>query len=554
MKKTCLSIVISFFLSCVLCAGGIAPVFADQQQATILLLEPILHSADDMTFMKRGIVDMLSSRLAGTGNVKVMTLGNFPEETGAADNPEQAIELGRRLGVDYVVLQSITVIGSSLSTDAKVLDIAKGNLALSFSRAGNQQADVITHVSQLASQINSSLFGVKTATANASQSRPDQNQQPIDPVHQHPEKLLGQINQGGLYAQEGYEGGQARVAAGQFFARSRRIGTQLRGVAAGDVTGDGKINLVGIDANTVYIYDIVDAQIAKVAQVDGGANCLGVDVADVNGNGRAEIFVTNNDPGKMALQSFVLEYDGSQYKRRAGSLRNFYRKIDWPGRGNLLACQRGGLDELYSPGIYEVGNSGDTYDCAEKLPVPRQLSLFGTTVGSVRSRDGKDIVVYNSSGVVEILDGSGNEEWASSEEYGGSVTTIERKSKIDPREKETIYLPLRLRLHDLNGDGRQEIFVIRNDISSGRTFKNVRIFKNGRMEILAWDQLGMRSIWHTRNLSKLISDFDLADLDGDGTPEVITAVVQETGSGLSSGSSYLAIFKIGDLSAVWSEK
>jgi hypothetical protein len=157
-------------------------------------------------------------------------------------------------------------------------------------------------------------------------------------------------------------------------------------------------------------------------------------------------------------------------------------------------------------------------------------------------------VAYSSSDYVQILGPRGNEIWTSPDRYGGSGNAIEVKREGDRMSKDLFFMPLRLKLFDMDGDGRGEIFVIGNEIPTGRTFSRVRLFKHGRLEALRWDELGLTPVWRTRNMAKRVSDFVLVDVTGDKRPEAVAAVVQKESSGISSGTSFLAVFEIGGLS------
>jgi hypothetical protein len=289
-------------------------------------------------------------------------------------------------------------------------------------------------------------------------------------------------------------------------------------------------------------------QFIKKAEIKGGGTYIGVDAADVNGNGRAEIFVTNYSNSDGRLMSFVLEYKDGKYQRLDDNLRWFFRKLSWPGRGEVLAGQRQGIGELFSTGIYEIGFQGGSYDGVAKLDLPGKLNLFAIGYGPVQAAGGNDIVAYNSNDYVQILGPHGDEIWTSPERYGGSANDVEVKREGEKMAKDLVYMPSRLKLFDIDGDGRQEIFVIGNEIITGRTFARVRLFKNGRLEALRWDELGLTTVWRTRNVAKRISDFVLVDVTGDKRPEAIAAVVQKDSSGFGRGSSFLAVFGIGGAS------
>jgi hypothetical protein len=70
------------------------------------------------------------------------------------------------------------------------------------------------------------------------------------------------------------------------------------------------------------------------------------------------------------------------------------------------------------------------------------------------------------------------------------------------------------------------------------------MFKQGRLEVLKWDQVGLAPVGQTPSVAKFIGDFALGDINGDGRPEIIAAVVQKTRNVAGPGSSYLAVFSL----------
>ena len=73
----------------------------------------------------------------------------------------------------------------------------------------------------------------------------------------------------------------------------------------GDLDGDGKNEYVLIDHYRIMVYKLKKGKLRKIQQMrtqKGINRLLGVDVGDINGNGRDEIFVTNWKGDK--LESF----------------------------------------------------------------------------------------------------------------------------------------------------------------------------------------------------------------------------------------------------------
>ncbi|HEY4706920.1 MAG TPA: hypothetical protein VII64_05615, partial [Thermodesulfobacteriota bacterium] len=95
----------------------------------VALLPWSVNAAGDMEFVKGAMSDMLASRLGGSvelirPDLVRAALNNRPAATEGA-----AIEAGRKLGADYVLLGSVTVFGNAVSMDARLVDIATGSSA-----------------------------------------------------------------------------------------------------------------------------------------------------------------------------------------------------------------------------------------------------------------------------------------------------------------------------------------------------------------------------------------------------------------------------------------
>ena len=122
----------------------------------------------------------------------------------------------------------------------------------------------------------------------------------------------------------------------------------------GDLTGKGHQDYVIIDDHRVMVYRYQKGKFKKVGQVKLQKRVhqfLSVDVADINGNGRDEIFVTDSLGDN--LSSFVLEaVPGKKGLTPIWENVNLYfrvlRDFDDPP---LLISQRPGFEKPFRPGI-----------------------------------------------------------------------------------------------------------------------------------------------------------------------------------------------------------
>jgi hypothetical protein len=506
----------------------------------LAITPPAIHAGEDLSFLEKGFVDMLAGRVAIAGKSEAVTI----ESENRTLDLSSAVEKAKTLKADYVVLASITVLGGSVSTDARVLDTATGKIALTFSQTGKDQADIITHIDQLAGRINAALLGrppASTTPAGVPKLAPPAVVQGDDrgDVHQHPEKLLRGLDSDAQQVSPPQYETAAPAAAIRLITRTRRMDRQIRGVTAGDIDGDGANEIICIDSTTVLVYGITEGRAVKMAELDAGVANIAVEAADLNGNGRWELFITHSDGDK--LRSYVLEWGQAGLSRIAGNLRWYFRTIASADRGRVLIGQRKGMDRLFLPGIFEIGYVEGRYDEVRKLDLPGSRNIFGFTQGAVRSPEQVDIIEYSRDHYLRISDPKGREEWTSVESYGGSANLLVTKSK--PDEPEMRYLPSRVDVADMDGDGLKEIVAVKNEDRAG-SFSRLRMFKQGRLEVLKWDQVGLAPVGQTPSVAKFIGDFALGDINGDGRPEIIAAVVQKTRNVAGPGSSYLAVFSL----------
>jgi hypothetical protein len=376
---------------------------------------------------------------------------------------------------------------------------------------------------ELADAIKADVFGMQTAVAR--QAPPSAG---APSYQQHPERMAGGV---GIIRQDQ---GPPPVLAG----RSRRIREQVQGVGAGDIDGDGWQEVVIISTNTVEVYKLVEGIFQRSAKFEesGFPQYIAVDAADINANGLAEIFVTALDNGGNNLQSFVLEWREGSLVKIAEDAR-YFRVIDIPQRGKVLLGQTRAIYSIFQGGVEELTWSGGKYIPVQPLNLPGSMNLFSFAFGEAFN-DGRTLIVaYDGDDYLRVTDEAGNVLWKSLDKMGGNAVYLQHPA-ADPlntaREagmsRGQTYLPQRLAVADLDGDGKNEILTADNEDSLNRLFKRIRVFKRGALQTLSWNGSVLLPQWKTVDFQNYISDFALADLDNDGLLEIVFAVVAEQGT------------------------
>jgi len=516
----------------------------------ILVLPFDIHTSGDMSFLQKGIQEMLNTRLTAMDGILAIdddeTRNQFQKLVDPISEPV-AVSLGKSLKADFVVIGRVTLLGEQVSTDSRLLESSNGSVRLNFSRQGKTQGNILTHINQLASEIQEKLLG-KAETPVAVQ--PFQSPNPAETAitaesHQHPEKLWKGIDQlSNDPIKTVTQDGKTAVS----IWKSHRFDGETTSIAKGDIDGDQQDEIILILNNVVSVFRYQDGKVQKMAETGSNldAYLFRVDAADINGNGRAEIFVNRLIQDKSRLKSIVYEWDGNQLVQVAELDR--YLRVIQSESGDILMGQETGMGGLFATTIERMTWKNDTYSASAAIALPSRANIFSYSQGNALN-DGRNVIAQiTSDNYIKVIDPGGDAEWISPERFTGSAAWLPYPSddsdgrKSDMPRKKRYFLPQRILISDIDRDGKNEILVIKNNDMTTYLFPNLRVFKNGHIECLIWDGMGMSPKWKTSDVPGHISDVMIADLNKDNRPEMVFSVVATQSTAFSRGESYLVFW------------
>lgn len=307
-------------------------------------------------------------------------------------------------------------------------------------------------------------------------------------------------------------------------------GVSFRGVSVADVNGDGKNEVAVIAAGAVVVYRLEGGRMRELARFDDEASDFRwLDVADMNGDGRPELYIAAYRSNE--LFSMVLQLRDRKFEILRRNDRTFYRlvRVRRPAKGAkvpdseayLLLGQREGLDKPFEGPVHRYRWTGKNLASVAPYALPEKMTILGFGLWDI-DRDGAlDVIEVGEDDRLRLFSRRGEEIYKSAEAYGAPVHAFTLDGEDDGEDAKRLAVRSRVLVEDVDGDGVDEVLVIRNEYASpivpglGVT--------GGQIVSLIWDGSGLSETWRSRKVGRGVVDFALADADNDGSRDLVAA-------------------------------
>lgn len=452
----------------------------------LLVLPFELSAQQSLEHLTRALPDLLASRI-GQGKDVVVVQTDAPPDVLAgrgAFSGALARELAAAHRADYVLYGRVTEIGNRFSVDAALYDARSGDAIERYSAEGAELSQFIPKVGELGQSVRQ-RFAARAAAS---------------PVA---------------------DAGQPAAAAARKTWFSRPLAIEVRGVGVGEVMEGGTSDIVLITREEVQVYRRQADQVELVTRYVAGRSLenIGVDVANLDGDGRAKIYVTATAPGN-ALASYVLQWDGAALRPVASGLPWHLRIVQLADGPALLAQQRG-LDAFFTGPIRRLAWRDGKLAAGEALELPGHVTLYSFVVADLDDDGQPEVISLRSRSPLTVYDAQGR-VLRRGAQYGQSAVYVVDKRERNDTPAEEAQLPGRLRAVKLPGR-RMSLLAAQNHESVG-IFNRARNFTNGEVVALRWQADGLAEVWRTERLA-YVADFQVTTLKPGDAPILVIGTV-----------------------------
>lgn len=490
-------------------------------RSRVLLLVTMLLILTIPQFVSAGLLKAYVTEFAVTGPANKEELRTALQGLLASRlNPDQVQLVDDRADADLVLSGSYARFGGMFSIDL-LLKGRDGKILRKVFEQGEGENDLIPALGRLSRKIDTELAKTKlTASTTPLPSPPPAPAVtvPAAPALSGAEKfrIVPETRAKGAPA-----GWTSPPQEGVFVGMA--VGRKL-------LSGEREIFLAG--ERTVHLYH-QGAELKQIAAVelDAPAKVLGIDTADLDGDGVPELYVTVMDRETLASRVY-LPREG-KLEQLADNLPYFFRGMEQGNDRRTILVQGMGMGGEFYGDVAELVRTGTTFGTRNPQKLPRFGNLYNFNV--LTDAAGKRCyVLLNADGYLVVTSRDGRQLWQSSDKFGGTERHYKRETLEEKRystdQYRWFYLEQRL---TVTPEG--ELLVPRND--GIFVVGNLRAYKKHSLYALRWTGAILEERWHTRESPTYLADYAYDP----GTRELLQLEITQKESLLGKGQSVISV-------------
>lgn len=516
-------------------------------------------------WLPAALADILSSRLYVPKQVSLVDQARIKtalQKKKGALTQEAMKVVGSEAGAQSFVAGIIDEQGETITVTAHLIPVEPFAPSGTFSVTCNGRNELIGKVSTLAMDMKHTLVGPAAKEALFARQEPAGETQGLI----QEEELASKAQAGSGLEGEGISETEEDTSPAPIPPplktwpcswQSEAIPERVRGIAVGDVDGDGGNELALLAEQEVLVVRKTENGLETRGKYKEPGQChfLRVESGDINGNGVSELFVTSvreKPPlGAVAeyqkeqgeeLASLVIEWNEKALKKIGENLPWFLSLLPSGTEGMALWGQEAGKDAPLAGAILPLAWNGESYVPSGEPGLPAGLQVLGM---GILTREGRrEYLQLDSQGGLSIHGPEGEVMWGGDEVFGGSDLRVTMVGSRAEWKTEAFTLPLRVLVRDLNDDQEDDILVGKNQVRKTRVLISALTVEKGEISSLVWKGDHMEVCGRTADREEGVADYCVADGDNDGKEELIVVVRPPESFFSLHPKSYVAFYEL----------
>ena len=476
----------------------------------------------EYAYLNKAIDQMLLARLSRFQDIKVLPSRLSGEERQTVQKSLETGELtqaSKKISGDWLLEPSMYSLKEGIQINLSLIPL-QGGRPISFAEKIESQDQIMGAVSSLASEVHATVVDIEPEDEFAEQKEEEELAGFATP---HPERDYKKGIYGGATIISGDQGAGFKSRG---VRKSGLLPMKVESMAVGDLNNDGKNDLVVSSKSKIRIFTYDDLNFRVLAEYDfsPAMKIHAIDIGDPGSSGTKKLYISANE-GRFASSS-ILSWNGSKTLQSVSQgLRWYIRPVTVPGKGEILVGQQASqriIENFLSQGVFELTRDPATGRLVKgaKMLLPEETNLFDFIQADLNGDGTTETVVIDNKLKMLVYDGALNLIWVSGANYGGSKRYFcPEWGKTDKNDltgltlaqqdnRTLVFIPCRLDVKDITGDGLPEVVVSTNEINVGtKYFTNVRSFDGGSVACLGWYGQGLVELWQTSHIGGYVADY-----------------------------------------------
>lgn len=487
----------------------------------------VISGSKTYAYLEKSIPQMFASRLFWQDHFQAAATPGTTKPIPPAD-ADAAEKARAAAGADYIIWGGVTVVGDNCSIDVRVRD--KAGKSWPIARESSIQR-LIPDLRQVSDAINADVFqSGRQRTAAAPQQQAQANQMNPSIVRNETAPTEVYMNPQFRYAGRGAD--ESRL-------RSQTLPFASVGMEVCDADGDGNKEVFLLEEKRLHAFRFdADNKLVPLGMFEFPSMHYGLSIRSID-LGRGTRLIVNTKDESEELYARVFSFDGKNFTEEARAMGIYLNVVHKPPLYSpVLIGQRSNPPRLFSPGIHEAEVRGSSIVLTAKFQMPKDFLVFNYSYIPPGSddRDSAKMIMLDDNERLRLYSEKGARMFSTEEKYSGSVQGIYVDTAMpgmgirDDIQGNTHYIPMRMLVVDLDGDGNHEIIVNKPITTAGLIFVGYRSFPQSEIHALQWDGLGLSLVWKTRRIKGSMVDYTITDANNDGILDLVTCVNTHPGA------------------------